>query len=105
MKPMQEKFNMKPWRVVLAGLSLALVSPLTWAAAAIQSITSSQQAGSDVVRIELSEPLALVPAGFVVQAPPRIAIDLPGVTSALGRNMVDLNQGNLRKRVNAPAWC
>ncbi|MDO9006238.1 MAG: type IV pilus secretin PilQ [Aquabacterium sp.] len=87
---------MKPWRVLLAGLSLALVSPMTWAAAAIQSITSSQQAGSDVVRIELSEPLALVPAGFVVQAPPRIAIDLPGVTSALGRNMVDLNQGNLR---------
>ena len=96
MKHMQEKMTMKPWRVLLAGLSLALVSPMTWAAAAIQSITSSQQAGSDVVRIELSEPLALVPAGFVVQAPPRIAIDLPGVTSALGRNMVDLNQGNLR---------
>ncbi len=96
MKHMQENLTMKPWRVLLAGLSLALVSPMTWAAAAIQSITSSQQAGSDVVRIELSEPLALVPAGFVVQAPPRIAIDLPGVTSALGRNMVDLNQGNLR---------
>ncbi|RZI82105.1 MAG: type IV pilus secretin PilQ [Rubrivivax sp.] len=96
MNPLQEKLTMKPWRIVLAGLSLALVSPLTWAAAAIQSITSSQQAGSDVVRIELSEPLALVPAGFVVQAPPRIAIDLPGVSSALGRNMVDLNQGNLR---------
>ena len=96
MKHLQEKLNMKPWRVLVAGLSLALASPLTWAAAAIQSITSSQQAGSDVVRIELSEPLALVPAGFVVQAPPRIAIDLPGVTSGLGRNTVDLNQGNLR---------
>lgn len=96
MKHLQEKLTMKPWRVVLAGLSLALASPLTWAAAAIQSITSSQQAGADVVRIELSEPLALVPAGFVVQAPPRIAIDLPGVTSALGRNLVDVNQGNLR---------
>ncbi|MGH6647984.1 type IV pilus secretin PilQ [Aquabacterium sp.] len=87
---------MKPWRIVLAGVSLALASPLTWAAAAIQSITSSQQAGADVVRIELSEPLSLVPAGFVVQAPPRIAIDLPSVTSALGRNVVDINQGNLR---------
>ena len=50
-------------------------------AAAIQSITSSQQAGSDVIRIDLSEALPVVPAGFVVQAPPRIAIDLPGVTS------------------------
>ncbi|RZL03245.1 MAG: type IV pilus secretin PilQ [Rubrivivax sp.] len=96
MKHLQEKLTMKPWRVVLAGVSLALASPLTWAAAAIQSITSSQQAGADVVRIELSEPLSLVPAGFVVQAPPRIAIDLPSVTSALGRNVVDINQGNLR---------
>ena len=67
------------WRVALAG-------PCRWcrrrqAAAAIQSITSSQQAGSDVIRIDLSEALPVVPAGFVVQAPPRIAIDLPGVTS------------------------
>jgi hypothetical protein len=33
-----------------------------WAQNAIQSITSSQQAGTEVVRIELSEPLAAVPA-------------------------------------------
>jgi type IV pilus assembly protein PilQ len=90
---------MKPWlnaRMAMAGLTLALVSPLTWAAAAIQAITSSQQAGADVVRIELSEPLASLPAGFVVQAPPRIAIDLPGVTNALARNVIDVNQGNVR---------
>ena len=30
------------------------------------------------------EPLAAVPAGFAVQAPPRIALDLPGVSNALG---------------------
>ncbi|MFT3857922.1 MAG: type IV pilus secretin PilQ [Aquabacterium sp.] len=82
--------------MALAGMALALVSPLTWAAAAIQAITSSQQAGADVVRIELSEPLASLPAGFVVQAPPRVAIDLPGVTNALARNIVDINQGNVR---------
>ncbi|MGQ0595758.1 type IV pilus secretin PilQ [Aquabacterium sp.] len=87
---------MKPWRVALAGLTLTLVSPLTWAAAAIQAITSTQQAGSDVVRIELSEPLASLPAGFVIQVPPRIAIDLPGVTSAMSRSSVEVNQGNVR---------
>ncbi|WP_290694109.1 type IV pilus secretin PilQ [Aquabacterium sp.] len=87
---------MKPWRVALAGLTLTLVSPLTWAAAAIQAITSTQQAGSDVVRIEMSEPLASLPAGFVIQVPPRIAIDLPGVTSAMSRNSVEVNQGNVR---------
>jgi len=96
MKTNLEMKTMKPWRVALAGLSLALVSPMTWAAAAIQAITSSQQAGSDVVRIELSEPLATLPAGFVVQAPPRVAIDLPGVTNGLSRNSVEINQGNVR---------
>ena len=66
------------------------------AAPAIQSITATQQAGVDVIRVELTEPLPSVPAGFAVQAPPRIAIDLPGVSNALGRNAVDINQGNLR---------
>ncbi len=96
MKTNLEMMTMKPWRVALAGLTLTLVSPLTWAAAAIQAITSTQQAGSDVVRIEMSEPLASLPAGFVIQVPPRIAIDLPGVTSAMSRNSVDVNQGNVR---------
>jgi type IV pilus assembly protein PilQ len=63
---------------------------------AIQSINSSQQAGSEVIRIEMSEPLAAIPAGFTVQAPPRVAIDLPGVTNGLGKSSVDINQGNLR---------
>ncbi len=63
---------------------------------AIQSINSSQQAGSDVIRIELTEPLTAVPAGFTVQTPPRIAIDLPGIGNALGKSSVEINQGNLR---------
>ena len=84
------------WRLSMAAASLALVSPLTWAASAIQAITSTQQAGSDVIRVELSEPLASLPAGFVVQAPPRVAIDLPGVTNGLARNVVEINQGNVR---------
>jgi len=67
-----------------------------WSQVSIQSINSSQQAGSEVIRIELSEPLAALPAGFTVQAPPRIAIDLPGVSNALGKNTVEINQGNLR---------
>ncbi len=91
-----ENLSMKPWRLAMVGLGLALASPLSWAAAAIQAITSTQQAGAEVVRVELSEPLASVPAGFVVQSPPRIAIDLPGVTSSLARNVVDINNGNLR---------
>ena len=81
---------------VLAGASTVLVATCAIAAPAIQSITATQQAGMDVVRIELSEALPSLPAGFAVQAPPRVAIDLPGVSNGLGRNVVDVNQGNLR---------
>ena len=86
--------NWRAWGVVMA---LAVGVPtVALAQGVIQSITSSQQSGSEVVRIELSEALAAVPAGFAIQVPPRIAIDLPGVGSALGRSSVELNQGNLR---------
>jgi type IV pilus assembly protein PilQ len=97
MKNPKEKHIMMKWRAWgLAGV-LAIGAPAAaLAQSVIQSITSSQQAGAEVLRIELSEALAAVPAGFVIQAPPRIAIDLPGVGSALGRPSVELNQGNLR---------
>nr|WP_235964895.1 type IV pilus secretin PilQ [Caenimonas soli] len=54
------------------------------------------QSGVEVVRIEFSQPLAAVPAGFTVQAPARIALDIPGATNGMGRSTVDINQGNLR---------
>ncbi|HUG25518.1 type IV pilus secretin PilQ [Piscinibacter sp.] len=85
------------WRATLTALALFFGTAATaWAQNAIQSINSSQQAGADVVRIELSEPLAAVPNGFAVQTPPRVAIDLPGVGNALGKSNIDINQGNLR---------
>jgi type IV pilus assembly protein PilQ len=72
----------------------------TWLPAAaqpvIQSVSSSQQSGSEVVRIEFSEPLKELPKGFVVQSPPRIAVDLPGVSNGTGKSVLELNQGNVR---------
>jgi type IV pilus assembly protein PilQ len=92
-----EYLNMQKWRVRAAAFVLGLAAPLVgWAQNSIQAITSSQQGSSEVVRIELSEPLAGVPNGFTVQAPPRVAIDLPGIGNGLGRSTVDVNQGNLR---------
>lgn len=89
---------MSTWRAWGAALVLAAatVPGAAFAQAVIRSISSTQQAGSEIVRVELSEPLASVPAGFAIQTPPRIAIDLPGVGSALGRSSVEINQGNLR---------
>jgi type IV pilus assembly protein PilQ len=97
MKSNQENQMTAKWRARALTLALSLgacVSAL--AQNAIQSINSSQQSGSEVIRIELSEPLAAVPAGFAIQTPPRIAIDLPGVGNALGKSSVEVNQGNLR---------
>lgn len=95
MKTLQENKSMgRSW---LLGCAFALLGTSTaWAQTQIRAINTSQQAGVDVVRIELSEPLSAVPTGFTVQTPPRVAIDLPGVVNGLGRNSVDVNQGNLR---------
>lgn len=93
----EEKRMMQTWRARLAAFVVGCAMPLAgWAANAIQAITSSQQAGTEVLRIELKEPLTAVPAGFAVQTPPRIAVDLPGVANELGSNTVEVNQGNLR---------
>ncbi|MEP7100155.1 MAG: AMIN domain-containing protein, partial [Burkholderiales bacterium] len=85
------------WRARALTLVLSLgACAFAHAQNAIQSINSSQQSGSEVIRVELSEPLSAVPAGFAIQTPPRIAIDLPGVINGLGKTSVDINQGNLR---------
>ena len=96
--------SMINWRSWSLALALAIGTPAaSWAQGVIQSISSSQQGGGDVVRVELSEALKAVPSGFVIQQPPRIAIDLPGVGSALGRPTVDVNAGNLRSVAVAQA--
>ena len=66
------------------------------AANTIQAVTASVQGGSEVIRIDLTEPLAAVPTGFSIQSPARIALDFPGVSNAMGRSAVDVNVGNLR---------
>ena len=103
MRTIREIMTMKQWRAPTVALALFGSALGAWAQNAIQSINSSQQGGADVVRIELSEPLAAVPQGFAVQTPPRIAIDLPGVSNGLGRSSVDLNAGNLRSASVAQA--
>ena len=81
------------WGVALGGL---LLSSAAWAQARIESVTGGLQSGTEVIRVEMSEPLAADPTGFVVQSPARIALDFPGVSNASGKSLVDFNQGNLR---------
>jgi type IV pilus assembly protein PilQ len=77
-----------------AVLGLAFVS--SHAQTAIESVSGSMQSGAEVVKIDLSQALTAVPAGFSIQSPAKIALDFPGVTNAMGRSTVEINQGNLR---------
>lgn len=104
MRTLQEISRMSHWRAWALAFSMGmLASAQAFAQTAIKSINSVQQAGVEVVRIELTQPLAELPRGFTVQTPPRIAIDLPGVTNAIGRPLVEINQGNLRSASIAQA--
>lgn len=69
---------------------------LAHAQLAIQSVTAATQGGAEVIRIQTSQPLQQMPVGFAVQTPARIALDFSGVTNATGKNLFELNQGNLR---------
>ncbi|MBC5764837.1 type IV pilus secretin PilQ [Ramlibacter albus] len=94
------KYNATPWRRLFASLLvLGLLAAAQLARAqqaVVESVTGSLQGGSEVVRIDFSQPLAAVPAGFVIQTPARVALDVPGASNGLGRNAVEVNLGNLR---------
>jgi type IV pilus assembly protein PilQ len=93
----QEIASMNRWRAPLMAFLVASALPsVAWAQTVIQSITSSQQAGSETIRIELNEPLINAPRGFVLQTPARIALDLLGVVSGTVRPSQEVNLGNLR---------
>ncbi|WP_180125755.1 type IV pilus secretin PilQ [Rhodoferax sp. BLA1] len=86
------RFGSRVWLVA----SLLLATATAQAQIAIEAVTGSLQGGSEVVKIDLSEALPAVPTGFSIQSPARIALDFPGVVSAMGRSTVDINQGNLK---------
>jgi len=87
----------RPWRTLVMVGALGLVTMVpALGQAIIKSIDSTQQAGVDMVRIELSNSLTELPKGFILETPPRIAIDLPGAANGLGRSLIEINRGNLR---------
>ncbi|MEN9539422.1 MAG: hypothetical protein RLZZ126_1657, partial [Pseudomonadota bacterium] len=81
---------------IVCGLACFALHVSAHAQTAIEAVSGAVQGGSEVVRIDLSQPLTAVPAGFTIQSPARIALDFPGVTNGMGRSAVEVNQGNLR---------
>jgi len=82
---------MKQWRNVFVALLGATLTAFAMAQNAITAVTGNVQGGSEIVRIDLSEPLSAAPSGFVIQSPARIALDFPGVSNGLGRSTVEVN--------------
>lgn len=80
--------------VVACAMLMAFAS--AYGQTSIEAVTGSVQGGTEVVRIDLSRALTALPTGFAIQSPARIALDFPGVSNAMGRSTVDVNQGNLR---------
>ena len=81
---------------LMVGAVLASFAFLVHAQNAIQSVAGSMQGGAEAVKIDLTEALSAVPTGFAIQSPARIALDFPGVSNAMGRSNVEVNQGNLK---------
>jgi type IV pilus assembly protein PilQ len=57
---------------------------------------SSAGDGTIVIKVELAQPLANVPAGFTINTPPRIALDFPNTANGLGKSAQDFSEGDLR---------
>ena len=80
---------------VLAGMVVS--STAAAQANLLQSInTTTLQGGKVVIRVNFKDPLPAAPPGFAVTNPARIAIDLPGVSNALGKNTIDVGEGDVR---------
>lgn len=67
---------------------------------ALNSITAlsvnSAGGGMTVIKVELAQPLDNPPAGFTINAPPRIAFDFPNTANGLGKSVLNFAEGNLR---------
>ncbi|MFN3566319.1 MAG: type IV pilus secretin PilQ [Burkholderiaceae bacterium] len=91
------------WSAVVSGwfaaAALAPSGASAQAAAAgnsIERVDATQTGTSVVLTIQLKEPARGVPPSFSVANPARIAIDLPQTVNNLGKNLVEINQGDLR---------
>jgi type IV pilus assembly protein PilQ len=63
---------------------------------AIERVDATQTSSGVVVTIELKNVPQGVPASFSVANPARVALDMPSTVNGLGKNMVEINQGDVR---------
>ena len=98
MKYRNHSMYLKIGRLLSVTCGMLWVTVSAFSQTTIDSVTGAVQGGTEVVRIELSQALTAVPAGFSIQSPARIALDFPGVANAMGRSTVDFRHEPKRGR-------
>jgi len=79
------------------GMLLALATACAWAQDnAIESISANQQGGNVVIRVGMKAPPKQLPIGFSITNPARIALDFGATANATGKNVQDINLGDVR---------
>jgi len=107
--PRPEESNFKralvgPLSFALLFAAVALLRPYPAQAQAsaaapngVESVNvSAAPGGKVIVKITLKEALTSPPAAFTVNTPPRLALDLPNTTNDLGKNALEIGEGDLR---------
>ena len=57
---------------------------------------STLEGGKLLIKVGLKQALKASPAGFTINNPPRVVLDLPGTANGLGKNTLNVNQGALQ---------
>ncbi len=62
----------------------------------IQAVSGSVHNGAEIIRIDFEKPLLVLPTGFSIETPPRIALDFPDAVNASGKTTFEVGQGNVK---------
>ncbi|MFM1991182.1 MAG: Type pilus biosis and competence protein pilQ precursor, partial [Pseudomonadota bacterium] len=90
--------------MLLAGLALLAFGGAARAQSnAIESVTSVQQGGATVLRIQLKAAPAALPPTFTVANPPRLALDFADTGNGIGTQPIELSQGDARSVIAVQA--
>lgn len=62
----------------------------------IAGVSANSVGGTTILKVELARPLDSPPAGFTINAPPRISFDFPNTANSTGKSVQEFAEGNLR---------
>ena len=83
------------WLWLAMAIGIGMAAPALAQENAIESITANQQGSNVIVKVSMKSPPSM-PIGFSITNPARIALDFGATVNGTGKNVLDLNIGDLR---------